>query len=53
MKIRRVGAELFRVKWDRGAHRKLDGPHGADRCRRKIPCITKQCCLLMATTNFK
>jgi len=53
MKIRQVGAELFHVKLGRGAHLKADGPHGADRSSRKIPCIAKLCCLLVAATNVK
>jgi len=53
MKIRQVGAELFHVKLDGGAYLKVDGPHGADRCRRKIPCIAQPCCLLVAATDFK
>jgi RNase P/RNase MRP subunit p29 len=53
IKIRQVGAELFHVKLDRGAHLKVDGPHIADRCRRKISRSAKLCCLMVATTNFK
>jgi len=53
MKIRQVGAELFHVNLDRGAHLKVDGPHSADRCRRKNPCRAKLRCWMEATTNFK